>query len=87
MTQVVKRHGAGSTPGRLAVLIARFQRYLSDRVHASGDALAREDGWAITATTGRLGFGARCYRDPRFTSRAAAGYYSQLAPGPTPGWP
>jgi hypothetical protein len=87
MTQVGKRHSAGSMPGRMAALIARFQRYLSDRVHASGDALAREDRWAIAATTGRFGFGARSYRDLRFTGRATAGHCSQLASGSAPGRP
>lgn len=38
----------------LAVWIARFQQQLSDHVFAKGDAFAREHGWEITKTTGRL---------------------------------
>jgi hypothetical protein len=49
---------------------ARLQRHLSDRVFAGGDAFARRNGWEITKTTGRFGFGARSYRDPRFGQRA-----------------
>jgi hypothetical protein len=45
---------------------------LSDRVFVGGDAFARENGWEITKTTGRVGFGARTYRDPRFGPRTAA---------------
>ena len=41
---------------------------MSDRLHADGDALARERGWTITTTTGRFGFGGRVYRDPDSTS-------------------
>lgn len=51
---------------------ARLQRQLSDRVFADGDAFARRNGWQITQTTGRSGFSARSYRDPRFGQRAAA---------------
>jgi hypothetical protein len=53
--------------------VARLLRQLSDRVFADGDAFARENGWEITKTTGRFGFGARSYRDPRFGPRTAAG--------------
>jgi hypothetical protein len=56
---------------RVSAWIARRQRELSDRLHVDGDALARERGWTITTTTGRLGFGGRVYRDPRFDQRAA----------------
>jgi hypothetical protein len=51
---------------------ARLQRQLSDRVFADCDAFASRNGWEITKTTGRFGFGARSYRDPRFGPRAAA---------------
>jgi hypothetical protein len=51
--------------------LARLQRRLSDRVFAAGDAFARQNRWQITKTTGRFGFGARSYRDPRFGPRAA----------------
>ena len=53
----------------LAGWIGRFRRLLSDRVFAKGDAFAREHGWEITKTTGRSGFGARSYHDPRFGQR------------------
>jgi hypothetical protein len=53
---------------------ARLLRQLSDRVFADGDAFARENGWEITKTTGRFGFGVRSYRDPRFGSRTAAAH-------------
>ena len=72
MTQTATRRHTGSVPRRLAGWIARLQRQLSGRVFADGDAFAREHGWEITTTTGRLGFGARRYRDPRFGQRAAA---------------
>jgi hypothetical protein len=49
--------------------IGRRQRELSDRVHAAGDEYARQHGWEITKSTGRFGFGARSYRDPRFDDR------------------
>jgi hypothetical protein len=72
MTQAATRRHAGSVLRRLAGWIARLQRQLSGRVFAGGDALAREHGWEITKTTGRFGFGARSYRDPRFGQRAPA---------------
>ena len=49
--------------------ITRLQHRLSDRVHARGDALAGQAGWTTTEMTGRFGFGARVYRDPRFGQR------------------
>jgi hypothetical protein len=51
--------------------VRRIQHLLSDRVHAGGDAFAEQAGWATTQTTGRFGFGARVYRDPRFAQRQA----------------
>jgi hypothetical protein len=65
-----------------------LQRRLSDRIFAGADDLAREHGWMITKTTGRFGFGARTYRDPRFDQRAAAIHSSALVlipPGAAPG--
>jgi hypothetical protein len=47
--------------------ITRLQERLSDRAHARGDAFAGQAGWTTTKTTGRFGFGARVYRDPRFS--------------------
>jgi hypothetical protein len=46
------------------------QQAISDRAHAAGDDFAREVGWTITRSTGRLGFGSRTYRDPRFADTA-----------------
>jgi hypothetical protein len=54
---------------RISAWVGRRQRELSDRVHVTGDAAARQYGWAITKNTGRLGFGARSYRDLRFDDR------------------
>jgi hypothetical protein len=51
--------------------ITRLQQRLSDRLHAKGDAYAQQAGWTTTTTTGRFGFGARVYRDPRFAQRQA----------------
>jgi hypothetical protein len=72
MTQTAAARHVGSVPRHLTGWMARFQRQLSDRIFADGDAFARERGWEITKTTGRLGFSARSYRDPRFGHRAAA---------------
>ena len=58
---------------RLSAAIAHWQQRLSGRVHAAGDATAGQHGWAITETRGRLGFGGRVYRDPRFDNRRATG--------------
>ena len=55
---------------RLAALIAQHQRRLPDRLYANGDAVARQDGWDITVTTGRFGFSGHICRDHRFTTRA-----------------
>ncbi|MGH3158342.1 MAG: hypothetical protein ACRDNF_17460 [Streptosporangiaceae bacterium] len=55
---------------RVADWIGTQQQAVSDRAHASGDARAVARGWTVTTSTGRLGFGARTYRDPRFDSRA-----------------
>ncbi len=52
--------------------IRRIQQRLADRVHARGDAFAEQAGWATSTTAGRFGFGARVYRDPRFSQRHAA---------------
>ena len=52
--------------GQMSAWVRRRQRALSARVHAAGDERARSHGWTVTETTGRFGFGARIYRDPRF---------------------
>jgi len=63
--------------------ITRLQQRLSDRVHARGDAFAQQAGWATTKTSGRFGFGARVYRDPRFgQQRSDAGSAGRRAPRP-----
>jgi len=72
MIQTATRRHVGSVPRRLAGWTTRLQRKLSDRVFTGQDAFARRHGWEITKTTGRFGFGARSYRDPRFGQRAAA---------------
>lgn len=38
-------------------------------MHAAGDERARRHGWEVIESTGRFGFGARTYRDPRFDDR------------------
>jgi hypothetical protein len=80
MTEAATRRSTGSAPRRLFGWVARFQQRLSDCVFA-GDAFARERGWEITKTTGRFGFGARTYRDPRFGQRAAAARQGLEYPG------
>jgi hypothetical protein len=52
--------------GEMSAWVRRHQRALSVGVHAAGDQRARSHGWTVTETTGRFGFGARIYRDPRF---------------------
>jgi len=56
-------------PERRPAWIGRRQRRLSDRMHAGGDEHARLQGWEVKKSTGRFGFGARIYRDPRFDDR------------------
>jgi hypothetical protein len=56
----------GSIVGEISAWVRRRQRALSAWVHAAGDERARSHGWTVTETTGRFGFGARIYRDPRF---------------------
>jgi hypothetical protein len=63
-----QQHKPGTPP---AEWVGRLLRQLSDRIFAGGDAIARENGWETTKTTGRFGFGARAYRDPRFDRRKA----------------
>jgi hypothetical protein len=56
----------GSIAGEMSAWVRRQQRALSARAHAAADERARRHGWTVTETTGRFGFGARIYRDPRF---------------------
>jgi hypothetical protein len=58
---------------RIATAIGAWQENVSDRAHASGDARACAQGWTVTRSAGRFGFGARTYRDPRMNSLAARG--------------
>jgi hypothetical protein len=67
-TKITARSRAG-IPARMSAWIGWRQRDLSARVHAAGDERARQQGWEITKSTGRFGFGARTYRDPRFDDR------------------
>jgi hypothetical protein len=82
MTETAVRTRAGIT-ARIWVWVRRCQGELSARVYAAGDEEARRHGWTVTRTTGRFGFEARSYRDPRFEGRRR-----QLGPGaglrPTP---
>jgi hypothetical protein len=68
MTDTTIRTRAGIA-ARISGWAGRRQRDLSDRVHAAGDAVARQHGWTVTATTGWFGFEARSYRDPRLDNR------------------
>jgi hypothetical protein len=72
MTEIAVRRRAGGQYSRLAARVTRLQRQWSDHGHADRDAFARKHGSAISATSGRLGFCARVYRDPRFGQRVAA---------------
>jgi hypothetical protein len=71
MTDIAAGQRAKGVVRRVSAWIGRLQQQLSDRLHADGDALARERGWTVTTTTGRLGFGGRVYRDARFDQLAA----------------
>lgn len=68
MTETSARRRTGN-PALMSAWIGRRQREVSNRVHAAGDATATQYGWTVTATTGRFGFGARSYRDPRFDNQ------------------
>ena len=65
MADITRRQPATGAR-RLTAWIGRRQQAWSDRIHAASDAVARDAGWTVTPTTGRLGFGGRTYRDPRF---------------------
>jgi hypothetical protein len=62
------RTRAGIT-ARISMWVRRCQHELSARIHAAADERARRYGWTVTQTTGRFGFEARSYRDPRFDDR------------------
>ncbi len=69
LTTKTTGHRRAGTPARMSAWIGRRQRELSDRIYAVGDEHARQHGWHVTKSTGRFGFGARSYRDPRFDDR------------------
>lgn len=68
MTETTIRPRAGIAT-RILVWVRRCQRELSSPIYAAGDERARRYGWMVTETTGRSGFAARSYRDPRFDDR------------------
>jgi hypothetical protein len=68
MTQITIYPRAGVV-ARASAWVRRRQGELSDQVHAAADERARRYGWEVTGSTGRFGFGARTYRDPRFDGR------------------
>jgi hypothetical protein len=84
MTDTTARRRAGILT-RMRAWIGQRQRELSDRVHAASDECARQHGWEVTKSTGRFGFGARSYRDPRFGDRCWQPGRQQTE-GPTIGW-
>jgi hypothetical protein len=69
MTQIIIHPRAGVV-ARASAWVRRRQGDLSDRVHAAADERARHYGWEVTGSTGRFGFGARTYQDPRFDGRS-----------------
>jgi hypothetical protein len=83
MTQAITSRHLSRLLSRLAAWAARPLERLSDRIHAGGEAIAREHGWEITRDTGRFGLGVRTYHDPRFTQRALGADHS----GPGEGTP
>jgi hypothetical protein len=79
MTQAITSRHLSRLLSHLAAWTARPLERLSDRIHAGGEAIARENGWEITRATGRFGLGARTYHDPRFSQRAPANGHSGQA--------
>ena len=63
----------------LADAISSAAERLSTRVHAAGDARARDLGWEITRTPGRAGLAGRTYRDPRFATRTVTDGHTAAA--------
>ena len=66
MTEITTSQPAARPLAQMLTWIGIRQQNVSDRAHDAGDLLARASGWTVTRATGRLGFGARIYRDPRF---------------------
>jgi hypothetical protein len=71
-TTIRTRNGVAA---RSSAWVGHRQRELSSRIHRAGDDRARRHGWTVTEITGRFGFKARSYRDPRFDNR-----HRQLSP-------
>jgi hypothetical protein len=68
VTDITTRTHAGIV-ARILAWALHHPRALSDQLHAAADERARQYGWEITKSTGRFGFAARTYRDPRFDER------------------
>ena len=68
VTMITRQKQAGIVAW-MSAWIGRRQRRLSDRMHAAEAEHARLQGWEVKKSTGRFGFGARTYRDPRFDDR------------------
>jgi len=79
------RPAAGLLTG-IRARIGHSRQHLSSRIHADGDDLARGLGWEIVTGAGRFRFGARLYRDPRFSQdrpeRICGEPLRPTAPGP-----
>jgi hypothetical protein len=54
---------------RISARVGHYRREVAARIYAAGDEQALRHGWTVTETTGRFGFEARSYRDPRFDDR------------------
>ena len=78
MTKAAVRTRTGIAT-RISVWARRRQHQLSARIHAAADDRARRYGWTVIETSGRFGFEARSYRDPRFDDR-----HRRLSPGAGP---
>ena len=65
MTDITTSRTAGTVFSRVATRIGMRPQELPDRVHADGDALARDAAWCVVAVTGGLGLGGPIHRHPR----------------------
>jgi hypothetical protein len=65
----ITTHTPAGIAARILAWALHHPRALSGRLHAAEDERARQYGWEITKSTGRFGFAARTYRDPRFDDR------------------
>jgi hypothetical protein len=68
VTDITTRTPAGIA-ARILAWALHYPHALSEQLHAAADERARQYGWEITKSTGRFGFAARTYRDPRFDER------------------